>query len=486
MENVNMKRKSITTNALMNIIKTCASIVFPLITYPYAARVLNIDDMGAIEFSRSIINYVGLVAGLGISTYAMREGAKLRNNKEKLNYLANQLFSINLIMTAFALGILFFIALCFPYLRGYGSLLLIFSMIPIGTTLTADWINSIYEDFGYITIRNVFIQFIALILIIVFVKDKNDYLIYASILTFSSAGTAIPNLIYIRRYCPLKFVIKCDLKKHFKPIFLIFAINVATVIYVNVDSTMLNIMCGEYDNGIYGAAVRVYNIFKNLVAAIVVVTVPRLSALQGSGNTKDTKKLVAMVFNIVFTLVTPLCILCGLLSGDIIAFIGGSKYDSATLPLRVLSVSLFFSSMASFMTTSVLLPNGKEKYILRASIISAIVNLLLNFWMIPKFSYVGAALTTLLAEIIMFMISGFYAKKHFNLLEERQVILRCILSSLGIFVAWGVVNLTGVTGISRIFAAGFLGMFFYFLIDMKLWNLGIKEIIDMGRQMKQK
>ena len=208
--------------------------------------------------------------------------------------------------------------------------------------------------------------------------------------------------MYIRKYCRLRFTVRCDIKKHLKPILLIFAINVATVIYVNVDSTMLNIMCGEYDNGIYGAAVRVYNIFKNLVAAIVIVTVPRLSALQGTGKTEDSKKLMAMVFNVMFTLVMPLCLLCGLLSDDIIAFSGGSKYAPAASPLRILSVSLMFSSLASFMTTSVLLPNGKEKNILRASVISAMANFLLNFWLIPWLSYVGAAVMTLIAELLMF------------------------------------------------------------------------------------
>ena len=94
-----MKKKSIALNAFFNILKTCASIIFPLITYPYVVRILNVSDMGDIEFARSIINYVGLIAGLGISTYAIREGAKVREDKKKFNHLANQLFSINVIMT---------------------------------------------------------------------------------------------------------------------------------------------------------------------------------------------------------------------------------------------------------------------------------------------------------------------------------------------------------------------------------------------------
>ena len=141
--------------------------------------------------------------------------------------------------------------------------------------------------------------------------------------------------------------------------------------------------------------------------------------------------------------------------------------------------------MASFMTTSVLLPNGKEKYIFRASVVSALTNFLLNFWLIPWLSYVGAAITTLIAELLMFLIAGFAARKHFNILEAKQIILKCIISSLGIVIAWGVVNLTGVTGLIRIFATGILGMLIYFLIDMKLWKLRVKDLLDMVKKMKK-
>ena len=118
------------------------------------------------------------------------------------------------------------------------------------------------------------------------------------------------------------------------------------------------------------------------------------------------------------------------------------------------------------MTTSVLLPNGKEKYILRASVVSAMVNFLLNFWLIPWLSYIGAAITTLIAELLMFLIAGFAAKEHFNIWDAKQVVGKCIVSSLGIFAAWGLVNLAGGTGLIRIFATGILGMCIYFLIDL--------------------
>lgn len=472
-----MKKKSIALNAFFNILKTCASIIFPLITYPYVVRILNVSDMGDIEFARSIINYVGLVAGLGISTYAIREGAKVREDKKKFNHLANQLFSINVIMTVVALGVLVTLVCFIPYLKAYQRLLTIFSIITVGSTFVVDWINSIYEDFVYITIRNVVIQFIGLILMFLLIKDDGDYLIYAGILAFSSAGAAIPNWIYIRKYCKLRFTFHCDWKKHIKPILLIFAINVATIIYVNVDSTMLNVMKGSYDNGIYSAAVKVYNIFKNVVAAIIIVTVPRLSALSNKDNKEESMKLMKTIFNVVLFLVLPLCLLCGLLSKEIILFLAGKKYIKAVGALAILSISLCFSSLASFMTTSVLLPNGKEKAILKASIISAAVNFVLNFIMIPKFSYIGAAITTMIAELIMFIVSYASAKDYIDLSTMKSGILKYIVSCLGIVFVWYTVTaFTHVEGIVKIFVVGISGLLVYVLMNMKLWNVSITDI----------
>lgn len=78
------KEKSIGVNALLNGLKTILSVIFPLITYPYAARVLQVENMGKVNFSNSVVSYFVLIAGLGIATYAIREGARVRDSKENL------------------------------------------------------------------------------------------------------------------------------------------------------------------------------------------------------------------------------------------------------------------------------------------------------------------------------------------------------------------------------------------------------------------
>lgn len=79
-----MSQKSVTFNLIANGIKTLMSVLFPLITFPYASRILGADGIGKVNYASSIITYFSLIATLGINTYAVREGARIRNDQEKL------------------------------------------------------------------------------------------------------------------------------------------------------------------------------------------------------------------------------------------------------------------------------------------------------------------------------------------------------------------------------------------------------------------
>ena len=88
------KEKSLKINMILNAIKGIMSIVFPLISFPYVSKILGVENIGRYNFSNSIISYVVLFAGLGISTYAIREGARLRNYKEKLKSFQMKCFQL--------------------------------------------------------------------------------------------------------------------------------------------------------------------------------------------------------------------------------------------------------------------------------------------------------------------------------------------------------------------------------------------------------
>lgn len=102
-----MKRKSLSLNAFLNAFRSILNLLFPLITYPYITGVLSVEELGQYNFSVSVINYFVLIAGLGISSYAIREGARIREDREKLTKFANQMLAINLISCAISYVLLF-------------------------------------------------------------------------------------------------------------------------------------------------------------------------------------------------------------------------------------------------------------------------------------------------------------------------------------------------------------------------------------------
>ena len=67
-----MKKKSLTVNAILNILRQCSNIIFPLITYPYITRVLGNENLGRYSFSDSVVQFFILFDSLGIPTYAIR------------------------------------------------------------------------------------------------------------------------------------------------------------------------------------------------------------------------------------------------------------------------------------------------------------------------------------------------------------------------------------------------------------------------------
>lgn len=101
------EKKSLGINALLNGFRNIINLIFPLITFPYVTRVLSVQGIGIYNFSNTYANYFILLAGLGISTYAVREGAKYRDQQSKIDVFSSQIFTINILSTIIAYILLF-------------------------------------------------------------------------------------------------------------------------------------------------------------------------------------------------------------------------------------------------------------------------------------------------------------------------------------------------------------------------------------------
>ena len=231
---MNKHTKSVEVNMVLNTVRTIVSIVFPLIIFPYVTRALQLENLGKITFAQSFIGYIGLIASLGFTTYATREGGKFRSDPEKMQQFANEIFTMNILTTLVAYVVLFICIAVFPNLKERQVLLVIMSASIVFSTIGVDWLNVIYEDYLYITVRSIVIQILSFILTILLVRTPDDYYKYAAIQVGTNGFIAIMNLIHVRQYCSLHLTKDINFRDHIKPVLVLFSNNLAHILLGNV------------------------------------------------------------------------------------------------------------------------------------------------------------------------------------------------------------------------------------------------------------
>ena len=387
-----MVKKSLSINAVLNATRSVLNMLFPLITYPYITAVLSVDELGKYSFSLSIINYFALIAGLGVSSYAIREGARIRDDKKALSLFANQMLEINLISMCVAYVLLFVVLGVSITLVPYRSLIVFLSIQMLFTTIGVEWVYAIFEEYQYITIRSIVFKVISIALLFIMVKNEGDVFRYAAVVMFATTGSNILDAFFARKYFKFSFVPLQTLKNHIRPIMILFASNIAVMVYVYSDTTMLGFMADDYTVGIYAVSSKVYSMMKSVLSAVLVVSVPRLANLYGTREIAKFKSVVQNITDVIALLLIPSVVGLILQSKNIILFISNEKYLQAVPSLVILSIGLISCMYGWIYNQCVLLPAQKENVILIATIISAIVNVGLNFILIENWREIATAL----------------------------------------------------------------------------------------------
>lgn len=429
-----MKQKSLNLNMILNAIKGLMAVVFPFITFPYVSRVLGVESLGRYNFAVSIAGYIILLAGLGINTYAIREGARVRDNKEKFAKLSDQIFTINIFSTIFAYFVLAILLLVVPKFQDYTALILILSSQLIFTAFGTEWMYSIYEEYAFITIRSIIFQIVSIVLLFLFVKTENDVNIYAIISVVSSSGANIFNYFYAKKYHRVRLTKNVEFKKHLKPIMLLFAMAATVTIYVNSGTTILGFMSGDEAVGIYSVSAKVYTIIKNVVASVVIVSIPRISALLGGEKKEELSGTVKSIYGTLLTVVMPLAFGVAVLSKEIVLIIASEDFMRASPAIIVSAATMVICLCAYFWGDGILVPFKKEKIVLRATIISAIINVVLNIVLIPVFNETAPAIATLVSETNAFVMCMLYGRKLIGNIGGLKTAIKTIIGSLPIVI----------------------------------------------------
>lgn len=424
---------SMKKNIILNTLKTAMGFLFPLITFPYVSRVLGTVGLGKVNFSHSIISYFALAASLGVISYGIREGAALKNRIKERDAFFNEVFSVNFISLIVSFLILLVVLFTCIRLQEYNTIILVQSLSMFFAWIGVEWIFYIYEDYFQITLRFLIAQFLSIILMFVFVKTPDDYIIYALVTVLANGGSFIFNYIYAGKYYRPRLTLNCNVKKHLVPMTILASNSFAITIYVNSDVTMIGFFLNDHYVGLYSTAVKVYYIVKHVMAAIIASATSRVSYYYHNAELDKYEKLVTQMAQVLLVVALPAMVGLLMTNDDIIYVIAGDQYIESAPVLAVLSFALLFATFGSFAATYGLIIRRKDKVLLKHTTISALLNVGLNFFMIPVFGIIGAAITTLISELYVCIV--FLLIVNFNDLIKKcaHTICTCLISCIMIF-----------------------------------------------------
>lgn len=409
--------KSIRSNAIFNGLNTLTSVIFPLITFPYAARVLMPEGIGIVSFLNGIVSYIVLITSLGIPLYAVREIAKVRDDVAARIRLTREILAISCCLCIVGYLIVWLCATAVPQVRDQAPVFYALSLSILFTAIGAEWFYQAIEDFRFITIRALIVRTSAAVALFLFVKSPEDLLIYAFVLVGSTIGNNIINFIHLRKFgifSPSTFSppILRRLILHIKPILVIFSIYVLSNFYLTLNSVMLGFLSNETEVGYYTAASRLVQILITVICSVGTVLVPRLSNLLSTGQTEQFNLLANKSLSA--TLMLSLPIVCGaiILASPIIMVFCGSEYLPSVSALIWMSPVIIFSALSALIGWQILYPSDKIHIVVWSAGVGAAVNLALNFILIPGLGCNGAAISLLGAEAGVFLTLVIAGRKH--------------------------------------------------------------------------
>lgn len=462
-------------NYLYNLSYQILTIILPIITVPYVTRIFTSEALGNYVFYNSIVSYFSLFAMLGIGVYGTKQIAAASD----VSSTFWNIYAIQLIASVLSIFVYIIVVFSIPQMEGIVPLI-------VGITLFANmmdisWLFSGKEDFKKITIRNIVVRLIGVISIFTFVKSSDDLYLYVFLIViFDFLGQFV-------MWVPAKKFIKRPsfnakvIKKNLHPIVLLFLPQVAISLYVVLDRTLLGLLGSYSDVGIYEQGQKLISILLKVVSSLGVVMLPRVANLLSERRDKEAQNMVKFSFILYNLIIFPM--IFGLISVNavFVKLFLGQNFQDVKYVLYVIVFNIMFVGWTNILGYQVLVVRNKNKEFMLSTTIPAFVSVAVNIAVIPFFGYIGASITSVVVEILVFAIQWYYSRNiiNKNLLFNKDL-AKIICSSLVMFGAVMlckmILGLDGIIGLIIYLAVGgisYLGMIFL------LKTVNIKEMKEM-------
>lgn len=469
-------KNTILKNYIYNLTYSVLNIIIPLITIPYVSRVLLSDGVGRVSYAQNVASYFVLVASLGIPNYGIKVIAKNSSDREQLSLRFWEIFLINAFSTLMSTVAFYCLVLCNNLFAEDRSIYIIVGFSVILNFMNVDWFYRGVEDFKYITIRNIAIKTISLACIFLFVHTKDDIIVYALIVTSSTCVNYVFNIVHLRKYISIIHSGSLSIKKHIKPILFMFTSAVAIEIYAQTDTTMIGMFSRMENVGYYTNSTKMERLVVTAITAIGTVLLPRFSKYYEQHDRIRINNLVSKTVMYLLLISLPCAVGIFMLSDDIVIVLFGSDFYPAITTLKILSFVIPILAIGNIYGTQIMIASGMERKLTMTVCCGALTNIVINGALIPKFAQNGAAVATVITELLVMILQIFLTRTVVTTFIDRDVVLKMIMQCIVMCIVIILIKMIIVNELVELIICLPVGILLYFGTGLLLKNNFVIEL----------
>jgi O-antigen/teichoic acid export membrane protein len=426
--------KDLRNKLFSQVVLALSQALFPFITYPIITSALGPQGLGRVVYVDSWVQVIGLLAGLGIPLYGIREIAKKKDDHSAQSKTFLELFFLQLTALLPSLLVLFFIGKIYQF----DQRLLLLSLVALaGNALASEWYFQGKEAFLFITKRTVVIRLLTLLLIFFTVRGKDDIYLYYGILVGSVLLTTGMNLLLAFR--SIQFSLKgIRLFPHVKQLNWVYGCYLLFSFYALTDSLILGSLAGDEAVGNYNLGYRLIRLTTMFVLSVGTVFIPKVSYLNAAVQKQAVYKEMQLSQRLLFFAALPFSFFFLVMAPELVSVFATSDFTGMATVIRIGSFIPLFLGLSHFAGVQVMLPLNKEKPLFLILAGSCALNLVLNFTLVFYLKEVGSALANLATELSIALVSiGFLLKKKLVQFDGKSFLQYGILSAVVFPVAIG-------------------------------------------------
>lgn len=387
---------SLVMNFIYNAAYQIMNIFLPLVTVPYVSRVLGAEKLGVYSYTYAVASYFAIAAYLGFENYGNRMVARNRDNKEVLDRTFSGAYYFQLVSGLCACGayVVYLIFFC----RQNRETARLQILYIASQAVNISWFYFGLEQFKKTAFRSMAVRLISTAAIFVFVKGPGNIAEYTLICAGSALLGSVCLWLNLHKYVSFVKVPVREILIHARGCLILFFPVLIINVYRSMDKIMLGQLADMKEVAIYSNADKIVELPYGVIAALGVVMLPRMTSFVASGEVEKSRRYIEESMRCMMFMACGMAF--GMMAvGQVFAPVFfGREFISCGYLIMTIAPMVIVRACANVVRTQYLLPNNRDRDYMISLLVGVVINLVVNWTLIPVLKSQGAAIGTLLAE----------------------------------------------------------------------------------------